>query len=133
MCLLRCSPLLNNFSHPGTVHLYLRPSATPAPEPASASDRAAAAAAARLKRPLPLTADTAEEDSERDDGPSEPTVGTRRPRLFFVRLGMGTGTGRILLCLDRRRPVEDVGPSMVDDAVEPGLARYSRLEMSSRE
>lgn len=69
-CRFKCSPRAKHLPHPGTLHVYNR----------------TAAPLALPRRPLAPSAPC-----------NIPAVGTLRPRLFFVKFGTGTGTGRAVV------------------------------------
>ena len=96
MCLLRCSPLLKHFPQSSTWHTYPR---------------------------AIFVGVTAADDSSGTEGgvispDYEEAVGTRRPRLFFVRLGTGTG-GAVRIRGPRR--------SVVSNAVDESRNVYSAV------
>lgn len=99
-CLFKCSPRAKHFPHPSTSHRYILAPFVPV-------DALLLAAPAFLL-PLPLPEEEVPAPVPEVDALSFvveetflnssklPTVGTRLPRLFLVRLGTGTGTGRLV-------------------------------------
>jgi hypothetical protein len=97
-CLFKCSPRAKHFPHPSTSHRYILAPFVPV------DALLLAAPAFLLPLPLPEVAPAPVPEVDADSFVEEtflnssklPTVGTRLPRLFFVRLGTGTGTGRLV-------------------------------------
>ena len=94
-CRLRCSPLAKTFPHPSPSHKYILVDLLPA------FDVLWGLFPAALRR------------SSRED-----IVGTRRPRLFFVRFGTGIGTGRV------EEGRERSGELLVEDEGEVEVVEY---------